>query len=292
MFNYKTNIAFLGIILLVAVNNNCFEFLSNHNIKASQTLFYRGVFTLIFCSVIAFIKKERIFPVKIKEQSIRFITTGGSLLLVLMSYVFLSAGTVSLLQRLDIPFLIFVSLTLKKKKKAYQIILSVLTILSILSLTINPEIINEDLNGFILVFGSVLMTAIGYFTVHKGSNSESVPALINVSAISSIFFGLVITIFSSNNFVFPLIDFIAIALSALINVLLFYLAVRLYKMYEPERALLPFVWAIITTSIIEMIIERKMYNRQDIIITVGLTTLITLICLGGQKLNGNNEKVS
>jgi drug/metabolite transporter (DMT)-like permease len=291
MFNSKTNITCLGIILLVAVNNNCFEFLTNHNIKASQTLFYRGVFTLIFCSVIALIKKDRVFPVKIKEQSIRFITTGGSLLLVLMSYAFLSAGTVSLLQRLDIPFLIFVSLALKKKKRTYQIVLSVITILSILSLTINPEIIDEDLSGFILVFGSVLMTAIGYFTVHKGSNSESVPALINVSAISSIFFGLVITIFNSNNFAFPLIDFLLIALSALINVLLFYLAVRLYRMYEPEKALLPFVWAIITTSIIEMIIERKMYSNQDIMITVGLTTLITLICLGGQKLSRNNEQI-
>lgn len=285
MPNYKTYITFFWIILLAAINNNCFEYLSNHNIKASQTLLYRGVFTLFFCFVIALVKKEKVFPTNIKEQSIRFLTTGGSLLLALMSYAFLSAGTVSLLQRLDIPFLIFVSLALKKKKRTFQIVLSVLTLLSILSLTINPKIIDEEFNGFILVFGSVLMTAIGYFTVHKGSNSESAPALINVSAISSIIFGLLITVFTSTKFVFPLIDFLTIALSALINIFLFYLAIRLYKIYEPERALTPFVWAIITTSTFEMIIEQKMYSKQDIIITLGLTILISLICLGGQKIN-------
>lgn len=287
MFINKTNLIFIAIILSVAVNNNCFEYLSNHDIKASQTLFYRGVFTFLICFFIAFVKKEKLFPDKIKEQSIRFITTGGSLLLVLMSYNFLSAGTVSLLQRLDIPFLIFVSLASKKKKKLFQVILSLLTIGGLLSLTINPKIIDEEISGFILVFGSVAMTAIGYFTVHKASGKESAPALINVSAISSIIFGLLITTFTSNKYFLPLFDLLIIGLSAILNILLFYFAISLYKKYEPERALLPFVWAIIATSVLEMIIENKLYSIQDIVITSCITILISIICLGGRKLQIN-----
>lgn len=292
MSNTKNTFCFLGIILLVALNNNCFEYLSNHDIKASQTLFYRGIFTLFFCSVIAVKKKEKFIPSKIKNQSIRFLTTGGSLLLVLMSYSFLSAGTVSLLQRLDIPFLIFVSVFTRKKKKSYQIIISLFTIFIILGLTVNPELIDENVSGFLLVFGSVFMTAIGYLTVHKGSASESVPALINVSAISSILFGFLLTIYNTQNFTLPLLDYSVIAFSALLNIVLFYLTVRLYKIYEPERALLPFVWAIVSTSLLEMIIEKKIYNSQDIILTIGLTSLITLICLGGKKLTQNNMQLS
>jgi len=286
----RNRIYILIIILLVALNNNCYEYLSNQNIKASQTLLYRGLFTLFFCLIIGIIKKERIFPTNIKQQSIRFVTTGGSLLLILMSYPFLSAGTVSLLQRLDIPFLIFISIISKRNKKLYQVLLSIVTVIAILFLTVNPQLIDEDINGFLLVFASVLMTAVGYFTVHKGSNEETVPSLINVSAVSSVFFGLITSFVFPGNFIFPVFDFMIIALSAIINVILFYLTVQLYKSYDPERALLPFVWAIISTSILEMLIENKLYSKQDIFITIGLTVLISIICLGGQRRATYNIK--
>ena len=279
----RNSFYFFCIIILVALNNNCYEYLSNHSVKAAQTLFYRGVFTLIASSVYGYLKGEKLFPQNISAQSVRFITTGGSLLLILESYPYLSAGTVSMLQRLDIPFLIFFSIAQKQHKKLFQIVLSVLTVLAILVITINPEYFDDDYEGFLFVFGGVSMTAIGYLTMHKGSTKESPPALINISAISSIIFGAGIISFNHQSWLISTHCYFIILLSAIFNVMLFYITIQLYKVYAPERALLPFVWAIFSTSILEMIIEKEVYHLHDIIIKVILTLLISLICLGGKR---------
>lgn len=244
--------------------------------------------TLII-SFYAIYKGERMLPKYLKAQSVRFITNGASLLFVLFSYAYLSAGTVSLLQRLDIPFLIFLSLFLKKPQKRYQIILSIATVATVLYLAINPSVINESATGFLLVFGSVSLTAVGYFTLHKGSNIESVPSLINVAAISCIIFGLFAMISFNCSWALSFKNAFVILLSSVASVVLFYILIGFYKIYTPERALLPFVLAIFFTSVIEMVIEKKMYTPQNIIIASLITIMISIICLGGKKVNQINS---
>ena len=285
----RNSIYFLSIIILVGLNNNCFEYLNNQAIHAPQILFYRGIFTIVITTAFAVFRKESFFPKNIRPQAVRFVTTGGALLLILESYTYLSAGTVSLLQRLDIPFLILLSIVNRQKKKRFQILLSIITVLIVLFLTINPSLINEDLSGFLLVFSGVGMTAIGYITLHKGSQQESAPSLINISGISSIIFGLVLIQVNHFSWSFPIQDFLIILLSSVINIFLFYCTIELYKVYTPERALLPFVWAILVTAILEMIIEQKLYSIQDILILVILTFLISAICLGSKKRVTNEQ---
>ena len=270
---------FLLIIVLVAVNNNCYEYLTNNQLKAPQILFYRGVFTLILTIIYAHYRNQALMPKEIAAQSVRFITTGGSLLLILFSYNYLSAGTVSLLQRLDIPVLIFFSIFITKRMQKMQTILSILVIAIVLFLAIDPQLIDEDRNGFLLVFCGIAMVAIGYMTVHRGSNRESVPSLINVASVSSIFFGALLMIFYGHTLKVSLINMLLLILSSVINIMLFYLTIERYKVYTPEKALLPFVWAILSTAVIEMLLERSLYSLKEIFVTVGLTLLITIICL-------------
>lgn len=270
---------FIVIIVLVALNNNCYEYLTNNKLKAPQILFYRGGFTLLLTIVYARYKKQTLVPTDIKAQALRFITTGGSLLLALFSFNYLSAGTVSLLSRLDIPVLVLFSVLLKKSKHWFQIALSLLVIGAVLFLTIDPNFIDEDRNGFLLIFGSIGMVAIGYLTVHRGSNTESIPALINVSSMSCLFFGGLLMIFYRYEWVIAFENVAMIIISSFINIALFYLTIARYKAYSPEKALLPFVLAILSTSVFEMIIEQKFYSAKELIVTATLTFIISLICL-------------
>jgi drug/metabolite transporter (DMT)-like permease len=279
----KNTIYFLLIIVMVAVNNNCFEYLTNEGLHAPVILFYRSVFTLLLTVIYATRHHQLLVPKNIKEQSVRFITTGGSLLLVLSSFNYLSAGTVSLLQRLDIPVLIIFSILLHKKKHWVQILFSVLTVIIVLFLTMDPQFIDEQRNGFLLMFGSIGMVAIGYLTVHKGSHSESVPALINVASVSGLFFGCFIILLHHHSWLISLKDMGIVAISAIVNIMLFYLTTRRYKAYSPEKALTPFVCAIFSTSVLEMIIEQKLYSKQDLFITAALTIIISIICLTNKK---------
>ena len=274
---------FILTIFLVAINNNCFEYLTDVHYQAPQILFYRGVFTVVGILCYSAYKRTSSFPRNISRQWIRFITTGASLWLILESYQYLAAGTVSLLQRMDIPFLIFLSLVTVGSKSRSQVILSIITVLIICYLTINPEMIHEDQIGFIYAFISVVMVAVGYFTVYRGSKEETIPALINVGGISWIIFGAALISFKKLSWHFETFDLCIVALSSVINVILFYIIVQLYRKYPAERALLPFVLAILGTSIIEMIMEQKIYGLAQILINVLLTGLLSIICLGSTK---------
>ena len=238
----------------------------------------------------ALVKKEAMFPKNWGEQAVRFITTGGSLLLTLFSFGFLSAGTVSLLTRLDIPILIFFSAIARNNRNWVQIILSVLTVSIVLFLTIEPNVIDEQRSGFLLVFGGLILIVIGYLTVHKGSNTESIPALINIASISSILFGFALIVINKHSWLIPTKDIMIILVSSFVNIFLFYLTIERYKKYSPEKALFPFVLAILSTSILEMIIEHKIYAVNEMLVTIGLTILISAICLTGKSklvLRGN-----
>lgn len=274
---------FILIIVLVALNNNCYEYLTNNALKAPQILCYRGGITLLLTIIYAVYKNEALVPKQIRAQGVRFITTGGSLLLALFSFNYLSAGTVSLLCRLDIPVLILFSVALNKTKHWLQILLSILVILIVLFLTIDPKFIDEDRNGFLLLFGSIGMVAIGYLTVHKGSGTESVPSLINVSSVSCLFFGGMLMLVYGYHWLITIESLSMILVSSLINIALFYLTIERYKAYPPEKALLPFVLAIVSTSMVEMLIEHKLYSFQEILVTVILTILISMICLINPK---------
>ncbi|MFX5574569.1 hypothetical protein ABTD77_19205, partial [Acinetobacter baumannii] len=95
---------------------------------------YRGAIALILGIIGACLKRYSLFPESWKPQIARLIFNGLASYLLVSSFTYLSASTVSLISRIDVPFLIFLSVYLGKEKSDLQFWLSVWCVLVILFL--------------------------------------------------------------------------------------------------------------------------------------------------------------
>ncbi len=118
----------LIIIPLVALNNNTIEILTDKGYSASQIMFYRGAFSASLIALFSIVSKRNYFPKNWKPQAGRMAIDGLSVFLLYTSYKYLSAGTVALVQRMDIPLLIIISIFNKQTKSSLQFYLSIWSI--------------------------------------------------------------------------------------------------------------------------------------------------------------------
>lgn len=97
------------IILIVAIYGNSIEQLTGKGYPSALIVVAAGTIALILSFIICLFTKKALLPTNWKFQGIRLLNNGIGALLLFESYKHLSAGTVSLVSRVDIPFLIMLS---------------------------------------------------------------------------------------------------------------------------------------------------------------------------------------
>ena len=113
------------LIVLLIIMNISIEELTDQKMTGAEILFIRSICNLLLAFIIAFYNKKSIIPKQPKLQLGAFICIGLSLLLVFTAYEYISAGSVSTLQRLDIPLLALIGVFISKSYSK-QILLSLL----------------------------------------------------------------------------------------------------------------------------------------------------------------------
>lgn len=173
------------VALLVALNIGI-EQLTNQKITGAEVLLIRSLANLIVVFFIAAYTKKSIIPKQPKMQIGVFLCLGLSLLLFYTAYQYISAGSVSTLQRLDIPVLVLAA-TSSRKITWPQILLAAFAFILVAVLLILNKAKSESPLGYIIVLTGVCILCVNTVLQKKIATLENIQTIIFISSISSFF---------------------------------------------------------------------------------------------------------
>jgi len=268
-----------AVLIIVAINSNVTEYLTGKDYPAPLMLVFYGVFSLVLNCIAGLFTRQAIFPKQWKFQIVRLVNNGISMLLIFISFKYLSAGSVSLIQRTDIPFVIMLSFFLGEKKSNLQFWLSLWSILTVVFMIVDARLINEESGGFGYAFAGVIMISAGYIIIRKSVAVETVYSLSNVNSIGMILVGTITMFVQHYSWYIDPGHLWIFCLGGLMLFAIYVVAIPLYVWYQPERARFPYILGALGTAIIEMIMERKMYPVSQIALILLISGMIMTISL-------------
>ena len=272
----------IAVVIIVSVNSNVTEYLSGQDYPAPLMLVFYGTISLILNCAVGIFRKEDIFPKKWKLQILRLLNNGFSMLLIYISYKYLSAGSVSLIQRTDIPFVIILSFFMGNKKNNLQFWLSLWVFFTIIFMVLDARLINEEPGGFGFAFAGVAMISVGYLIIQKTVAIETVYSLSNINSLGMILIGTITMFIKDYSWHINTADIWIFCLGGLMIFTIYIVAIPLYRWYPPERARFPYILGTIGTALIEMIVERKMYPVSQIALLLLISGMMITISLNPQ----------
>ena len=271
----KTFPVLLLVILLISMNL-VIELLTSQDISGAEVLFIRSVFNLLLVFVVAGITKQKLLPTQPKLQLGAFICLGLSLLLLFTAYQYISAGSVSTLQRLDIPLLALIALP--KKFSVKKLLLSLLAFLLVAVLVFYTKATGENPLGYFLVLAGVVVVAVNTLLQKQIAAKENIVAIMLVVCLSSIFWGGLRCWQAGSSFqnISPLI-LLAIFGLAVVNLAIFYLVNEMYKKHQPELVRYPYLIAAFGTMCVEMLIKQQWESPVVIIGNTAILLVLTVL---------------
>lgn len=272
-------LVFVIVIIAVTLYTYSVEILTDKGYKASNIMVLRGSAALLLGLIGGLLQKRRIIPNHWQTQIARFFLNGFSSFFAILSFTYLSASTVSLMNRLDIPALIIIATLIGQPKSNAQFWLSIWTIIIIVFMALDAKYIDEEPIGFIFAFLNVAIISIGYLLVQKSSQTENAYILNNVFSISNIVFGLCISFVAGNSIYLNPEDLWVILLGAIGQLTIYTVAITLYSWFSVEGARFPYLLAALLITIVEMIYENKFFGISQLglfLITTGILFTIIL----------------
>jgi hypothetical protein len=286
-----------GILFLVIFSTSSYVFtikeMSNRGYSTSENMILRGAICLFIGVVVSKVKGYKLVPKNKKTQVFRFFTSGFASYFYTTSFIFLNASTIALLGRLDIPFLLIL-VTLftnqkEKKKSSLQFWLSFWTIIVVSYIALTGNFGGEKPVGYVYAFISIILIALGYLFMKNSAGKENVIVLSNVFSLSNLVFGLVLLFISGEKFHFNVTDtwlFIGYALS---QFGVYILSIQLYKCYDVERARLPYVFAAFALFFTEVILGRREFDLNQLILLVIITGMIVTIIMNPKTVETKHD---
>ena len=272
-------ILFFAVILLVAADNNGIEALTDKGYSSGLILLYRGLGALLVFLLFAVYRKSNLKPKKWKPHIFRLIINGLSGWFLIYSFKFLSAGTVALFQRMDIPLLILIAVFNKNHRSSLQFYLSIWTIFIIIFFVLSANIIDEDPRGFLFVGASIFLSAISFFIIKKQSEIEGGMSLGVLYLAGIVIWGFGIASYNGSGLAVNVEDMWLFILSGGLLALISICSIIMFKKYNAEKVRLPFAIGALATLGLEMIIEHKVFTVSHIGLSVLLTGIMITICL-------------
>lgn len=275
----KKSVAIL-IIVLLAVNNNLTEFLVSKGYTSSVIMLFKGSLACLVTIVLMIINREKPQIKNFNLLFVRVIMGAVSIWLFTESYEYLSAGSVALVQRMDIAFLVLLAYLSGRKLNSLQFYLSVWTIVILLFFAFDARFNDEDPIGFFYALSGVLVYSATILIIKSQTTSESKYTIALSFSFSSVLGGFIIG--SINGEAFSLMTDVDISYflgGAGIQVAMVFMSLGLLKDFKAEYARLPYVLGALATFILEMILEGKIFNFNQIGLTLIIIGLMLTICL-------------
>lgn len=269
----------IAVVLIVAINGNVIEYLVSYGYPTPLILVFAGALSFLINSAICIFKNQSILPKSWRLQGLRLINNGLSMFLILESYKYLSAGSVGLVQRTDIPFIIMLSFLYGEKRTSMQFWLSIWTVLMIIFLIIDARFINEEPLGFVFAFAGVMLLSLSYLLVKKSAFIESPYVIGNVNCLGYIAVGTALMFAKGSSWHIAFEHLWAFIILGILLTLIYIVAMPLYKWFTAERARFPFIIGALATIALEMIIENKWFMSSHIALVILISGMIATISL-------------
>jgi drug/metabolite transporter (DMT)-like permease len=272
-------------IFALAINNNLIEFLSGNGYQSSTIMIVRGTISFLITILIALILKKSVKPQNYKTQIIRIFIEGSSIWLLYESFKYLSAGSVSLVQRMDVPLLVLISHMKGIRKNGLQFYFSIWAILLLIFFVFDARFIDEEPVGFMYAFGSVVLLSTTFFIIKEQTAKESLFAISTTYSLSLIVVGVLSNLIKSDSLQIQTNHIWAFGLTGIFQVIIVLLALYFFKNNSSEKARLPFIIGALATLLLEMFAEQKIFNFNQIGLSTLITGIIVTICINPEPPN-------
>ena len=268
------------VIILAAVGYNLsIEHLSGRGYSAASTLVYRGVIGCAALWALARLQGVSIWPQAHRTQVARFLNSGIAILLTFEAFHRLAGTTVSVVQRLDIPFAVLLAVLAGQRARDGKFWLSLLAIGVVLSSFLFAGRIDEDPVGLGLAIIAVAQTSLAYLLGKKSVALENNLTILNASNLGCLFVGLAVCAVRGELSPLHWPDLWLFGLSALTQFVLNYMMVLMFRKHDVARARRPYLVASLVIMALEMLTEHKWFAPLHIafvLVVVGAVYLITL----------------
>lgn len=278
---------FILLVLSIITYNYCVELLTDAGVPAEQIMFYRGGSALILGIMVGLMSNYSLYPKSPKIHIARLLLNAASSYLTILSFSYLSASTVVLVGRTDIPILIFFSVISGIRKSNLQFWLSIWTVSVIIFLAMDAKFIDEEPIGFLFAFASVFMTSMGYWLVKKASANDNIYVISNVFSFANLCFGAILILSRNGSFAVDASNYWIFLLSGITQLGTYYFGISMYKWYNVEQARIPFIAAGFFIMILEMIVEHKIFSTSQIALSLLITGMLLTIVLDPASPNKN-----
>lgn len=267
------------LIILIGLNNNSIEYLADENYSTACIMVYRSAISVFLFGALLFFKRKKIVVNNRYLLLLRSFFDGLGIFLIISSFKYLAAGTVSLIQRMDIPLLILLSVFKRESKSSLQFYLSLWAIVLIIFFVSESKLLSEDAIGYAFAIPAVFIASFTFFLIKKHTSQESIEILGFFYSFSLLVWGLSVALITQSSLSIHVKDIWIFMLGGIFQFSVVSSSLYLFQRTSSEKARLPFVLSIIGTMVIEMIIENKLFSFSQLALTAILTGIIATICL-------------
>jgi hypothetical protein len=180
-----------GYISLHFLNSLTLKFVALHGYPVYHTLFFRGLACLTLGALLAWKNSASIIPKEPRVQITRFFFAGFSLLLIISAYQYANGTTVSIISRMDTPFLIILGPWIAVSVSRLQQGLACLSTLLIFGLAVFLRGSNELAVGYVLAIVGTVGLTLGYLLLRSSARSENIYVIAVTGGCAIIFYGAI-----------------------------------------------------------------------------------------------------
>ncbi len=273
----------LVLVALLVIMNLGIKTLTKNGISGAEILLLRSSCNLLAAFAIAGFTKTSIVPKQPKLQAGAFVCLGLSLLLIFTAYQYISAGSVSSLDRLDIPLLVLIA-AVSGKSTVSQVLLALLSFILVVLLLVLNKTTNENPLGYFIVLSAVVIICINTILQKKIAATENIQTIILITSLSSFFWSGIRCWQTHATFANIHTGSLLVIIGlSIINLIIFYIINDIYKKYHPEVVRYPYLLAAFMTMILEMIIAQKLSSPVLIFGNISILIVLTLLVRSRQQ---------
>ncbi|RYD58405.1 MAG: hypothetical protein EOP56_05690 [Sphingobacteriales bacterium] len=269
----------ITVVISAVLYNLTLDHLMARGYSSPSVLVYRGLFTMAMTMIVARYSNQSVFPKNIHLNIIRLLNSGIGLMLTFEAYKRLTASTVAMVARLDIPMAVLIGYAAGKRARDFKVGLSVFVVLMVLSILFFADFIHEQPVGLGLALISVSMISLSYLLIKRSTSDENNFSIVNITNIGCIVVGSISGLALGNLNMLQLKDLWLFLLTSLSQFALNYTMAVVYRKNEVERAQRPYLTGAIAVLIVEQVIERRFFPALQIGIILSVVAIIYLITL-------------
>jgi drug/metabolite transporter (DMT)-like permease len=267
------------VIVSAVLYNLTLDHLMGRGYSSSSVLVYRGLFTMGITMLFARYSNQSVFPKNIHLNVVRLLNSGIGLMLTFEAYKRLTASTVAMVARLDIPVAVIIGYVAGKRARDFKVGLSVFAITLVLSILFFADFIHEQPMGLGLALIAVAMTSLSYLLIKRSTTDENNFTIVNITNIGCILVGMVGGAALGNLHMLQLRDLWLFLLTSLSQFALNYTMAVVYRKNEVERAQRPYLTGAIAVLFVEQVLEQRFFPALQIGIILSVVTVIYIITL-------------